>query len=58
MTKKYLALAIGAMLICSGAMAQKKKQAQPEYNGGITTEMMQQMKKGFGGSAGQAGHEL
>ncbi|MBR6440654.1 MAG: aminopeptidase, partial [Bacteroidales bacterium] len=51
MTKKYLALALGAMLVCGGAMAQKKKQAQPEYNGGITPEMMQQMKKGFGGNA-------
>ena len=51
MTKKYLALALGAMLVCGGAVAQKKKQAESEYNGGITTEMMQQMKKGFGGSA-------
>ncbi len=41
MTKKFLALALGAMLVCGGAMAQ----------GGITTEMMQQMKKGFGGNA-------
>ena len=51
MTKKYLALALVALLVSDGAMAQKKKQAQPEYNGGITTEMMQQMKQGFGGSA-------
>ena len=51
MKTKYLVLALGAMLVCGGATAQKKKQAQPEYNGGITTEMMQQMKKGFGGSA-------
>ena len=51
MTKKFLALALGAMLICGGATAQKKKQAQPENNGGITPEMMQQMKKGFGGNA-------
>ena len=51
MKTKYFALALGAMLVCGGAMAQKKKQAQPEYNGGITTEMMQQMKKGFGGNA-------
>ena len=39
------------MLVCGGAMAQKKKQAEPIYNGGITPEMMQQMKKGFGGNA-------
>nr|MCR4658865.1 hypothetical protein [Bacteroidales bacterium] len=51
MTKKYLALTLGAMLVCAGAVAQKKKQGEYEYNGGITTEMMQQMKKGFGGSA-------
>ena len=51
MTKKYLTLALGTMLVCGGAMAQNKKKAQPEYNGGITTEMMQQMKKGFGGNA-------
>ena len=51
MAKKYLALALAAVLISGGAMAQKKKQTQPEYNGGITTEMMQQMKQGFGGNA-------
>ena len=51
MTKKHIAMAMAAMLVCGGAMAQKKKQAQPEYNGGITTEMMKQMKQGFGGNA-------
>ena len=47
MTKKYLALALASMLVFGTATAQKKQQD----NGGITTEMMQQMKKGFGGSA-------
>ena len=51
MTKKYLALALSTMLVCGGAMAQKKKQVETTYNGGITSEMMQQMKKGFGASA-------
>ncbi|MBR6291722.1 MAG: hypothetical protein IKR33_02865, partial [Bacteroidales bacterium] len=51
MKTKYLVLALGAMLVCGSAMAQKKPQAQPQYNGGITTEMMQQMKKGFSGNA-------
>ena len=53
MTKKVLALALAAMLVSGGAMAQKKQNAdEPSaLPGGITTEMMQQMKKGFGGSA-------
>ena len=54
MTKKYLALALGAMLVCGGAMAQKSNQAikqSSNQTGGITAEMMQQMKQGFGGSA-------
>ena len=51
MKTKYFALALAAMLVSGGAMAQKKTAAQPQDNGGITTEMMQQMKKGFGGSA-------
>ena len=51
MTKKHFTLALCAMLICGGATAQKKQTAQPQADGGITAEMMQQMKKGFGGSA-------
>ena len=51
MTKKYIALALAMTLAAGGAMAQKKKQVETTYNGGITTEMMQQMKKSFGGSA-------
>ncbi len=47
MTKKHLAFILASMLVFGTATAQKKQQD----NGGITTEMMQQMKKGFGGSA-------
>ena len=50
MKVKYIALAIVSLLISGSAMAQKKQTAQ-QYNGGITSEMMQQMKKGFGGNA-------
>ncbi|MBP3762687.1 MAG: C1 family peptidase [Bacteroidales bacterium] len=50
MKTKYIALAMAAMLSCGGATAQKKP-SEMQYSGGITTEMMQQMKKGFGGNA-------
>ena len=51
MTKKYIALVLGVLLACGGASAQNKKKAQPEYDGGITPGMMQQMKGSFGGTA-------
>ena len=51
MTKKIIALALATVLVAGSAMAQKKKPAQPEYNGGITAEMMQQMKGSFGQTA-------
>ena len=50
MKVKLITLAIASLLVFGTATAQKKKQ-QEQYNGGITPEMMQQMKKGFGGSA-------
>ncbi len=70
MNFKYITLVLASTLVFGTATAQKKKQAQPKDNGGITTEMMQQMKKGFGGNASdkalrnimeqpsQTGHEL
>ena len=53
MRVKYFALAIAALLVAGSGMAQKKggKTAAQPYNGGITTEMMQQMKQSYGGSA-------
>ena len=54
MKVKYIALTLTALLVCGGAMAQKKSTKNTPTaapTGGITTEMMQQMKKGFGGSA-------
>ena len=54
MTKKYLVLALGAMLVFGNATAQKKQQAAgsgQQAAGGITPEMMQQMKQGFAGTA-------
>ncbi len=51
MNFKYITLVLASTLVFGTATAQKKKQAQPKDNGGITTEMMQQMKKGFGGNA-------
>ena len=48
---KDTVLVMAAMLVSEGAMAQKKKQTQSDYNGGITTEMMQQIKGNFGASA-------
>ena len=47
MKVKHIALAMAALLVAGSGMAQKKSgktTAQP-YNGGITTEMMQQMKQ-------------
>ncbi|MBO4599896.1 MAG: aminopeptidase, partial [Bacteroidales bacterium] len=52
MARRYLTLALALMLAASGAMAQKnstKQVAAP--TGGITTEMMQQMKKSYAGTA-------
>ena len=52
MNKKYFALTLAALLATTGATAQKKQSSaagQPA-NGGISTEMMQQMKKSFGNS--------
>lgn len=49
MTKKYLALALVMALASGSALAQKKQ--QETYNGGITAEMMQQMKRGYGSNA-------
>ncbi len=51
MTNKYFALAIASMLIFGTATAQNKKQAEPANNGGISTEMMQQIKKSYGNNA-------
>lgn len=54
MKVKYLTFALAAMLVCGGAMAQKKNtKASPASapTGGITTEMMQQMKKSYAGTA-------
>jgi len=52
MKRFVLALAATALLLAVPAQAQKKnaKNATPD-NGGITTEMMQQMKKNYGGNA-------
>ena len=52
MKRFVLALATTALLLAVPAQAQKKnaKNATPD-NGGITTEMMQQMKKNYGGNA-------
>lgn len=53
MKAKYIALALAVMFAASSVMAQKKggKNAAQPYNGGITTEMMQQMKKCYSGNA-------
>ena len=53
MKAKYIAFALAALIFSSGVMAQKKggkTPAQP-YNGGITTEMMKQMKQCYVGNA-------
>ena len=52
MKRFVLALAATALLLAVPAQAQKRnaKNATPD-NGGITTEMMQQMKKNYGGNA-------
>ncbi len=51
--KQYKLIVSAALcLALSGtAAAQKNKTAQAESNGGITTEMMQQIKKSYGGTA-------
>ena len=53
MKAKYIALALAVMFAASSVMAQKKggKNAAQPYNGGITTEMMQQMKQCYSGNA-------
>ena len=53
MKAKYFTLVFATLLIAGSSMAQKKnnKTAAQPYNGGITTEMMQQMKQSYGGSA-------
>ncbi|MBR1850340.1 MAG: C1 family peptidase [Bacteroidales bacterium] len=52
MNKKYIVLALAATLLTGGVMAQKKNQTtSPTDGGGISTEMMQQIKQGFGNSA-------
>ena len=47
-TKKHIALALAMTLAAGGAMAQKKTSNEGQ-NGGISAEMMQQMKKGYTG---------
>ena len=47
--RKILVLAIAA-LCCSAPLSAQKKSQQPS-TGGITTEMMQQLKKSYGGNA-------
>ena len=49
-TKKLIALALAMTLATGGAMAQKKTSNEGQ-NGGISTEMLNQMKKGYGSSA-------
>ena len=49
-TKKHIALALAMTLAAGGAMAQKKTSNEGQ-NGGISTEMLNQMKKGYGSSA-------
>lgn len=54
MKVKYIALTMAAMLIAGTATAQKKNKADETATipgGGITSEMMQQIKKSYGGSA-------
>ena len=52
MTNRIIVIALSALLTVGSAMAQKKggKVAAQPYNGGITTEMMQQMKQSYGGN--------
>ena len=52
MTNRIIVIALTALLTVGSAMAQKKggKAAAQPYNGGITTEMMQQMKQSYGGN--------
>ena len=52
MTNRIIVIALTALLTVGSAMAQKKggKATTQPYNGGITTEMMQQMKQSYGGN--------
>lgn len=45
--KKIFVAAAAMLLLTGSAMAQKKATPAPAYNGGITSEMMQQMQKSF-----------
>ena len=53
--KKYIVIAAALALLAMPAQAQKKSAAKnapkEAYKGGITTEMMQQIKKGYAGNA-------
>ncbi|MBQ3949560.1 MAG: C1 family peptidase [Bacteroidales bacterium] len=48
---KLFATALLCLSVAGTATAQKNKTVQPDGNGGITSEMMQQIKKSYGGSA-------
>ena len=50
--KQYILIAAAALLLTLPVQAQKKgAKSQPANNGGITTEMMQQIKKSYAGNA-------
>ncbi|MBQ6237563.1 MAG: C1 family peptidase [Bacteroidales bacterium] len=51
MKQKFIFAATLCLALCGTATAQKNKTSQPETNGGITSEMMQQIKKSYGGTA-------
>ena len=54
MKAKFFTIALAAMLVCGGTMAQRKSttnMSTAASTGGITTEMMQQMKKSYAGTA-------
>ena len=52
MKRVFFVLAATAVLLAVPAQAQKKNDKRiATYNGGITTEMMQQMKQNYGGNA-------
>ena len=48
---KKIILAAALVLAGTSMQAQKNKPAASNDNGGISTEMMQQIKKSYGGSA-------
>ncbi|MBQ0159543.1 MAG: C1 family peptidase [Bacteroidales bacterium] len=50
---RKITLILAAAMLFAGTVEAQKKNAKsaPDYNGGITTEMMQQMKKCYGNSA-------